>query len=231
MNTNHPENSTDYSISLEMFRHRAPQVIISDRCFWSAVCIPVLSSPAGPVLLFEKRSSFISDQPGDICFPGGQIEGDETPEEAARREICEELLVTPDMVRVAGPADFLHMERLLVFPYVVELTGYRGSFSKDEVAEVFTVPLSWLLAQPPEEYELELTVRPKEGFPTDRIQGGENYRWRDRSETVYFYQYGEYSIWGITAKILRSFLQQLKAGDDVPIQEAAVRGLPEAHRS
>ncbi|MGN1350696.1 MAG: NUDIX hydrolase [Anaerovoracaceae bacterium] len=229
MNTNHPENSTDDSISLEMFRHRAPQVIISNRCFRSAVCIPVLSSPAGPVLLFEKRSSSISDQPGDICFPGGRMEEGETPREAAVREICEELLVTPDKVRVAGPADFLHMERLVVFPFVVELSDYDGSFSRDEVSEVFTVPLSWLLGQPPEEYELGLTVQPKEGFPYDRIVGGENYRWRDRSETVYFYQYGEHTIWGITAKILHSFLQRVKTG--ISIQEAAGPGLPEAHRS
>jgi 8-oxo-dGTP pyrophosphatase MutT (NUDIX family) len=39
--------------------------------------------------LFLKRGNG-SDHPGEWCFPGGELEGDETPEQAARREALEE---------------------------------------------------------------------------------------------------------------------------------------------
>jgi 8-oxo-dGTP pyrophosphatase MutT (NUDIX family) len=45
--------------------------------------------------LFLKRSA-ASDQPGTWAWPGGGIEGNETPEEAARRETSEEIGFTPE---------------------------------------------------------------------------------------------------------------------------------------
>jgi 8-oxo-dGTP pyrophosphatase MutT (NUDIX family) len=48
----------------------------------------MLMDPAKRVLFLKRAAS--SDEPGTWCFPGGGIEGDETPEQAARRECAEE---------------------------------------------------------------------------------------------------------------------------------------------
>ena len=36
-------------------------------------------------VILEVRSEKIDRQPGDICLPGGRLEGDETPEQAAAK--------------------------------------------------------------------------------------------------------------------------------------------------
>ena len=40
-------------------------------------------------VIFEIRSERITHQPGDICLPGGGLEKDETPVQAAVREMME----------------------------------------------------------------------------------------------------------------------------------------------
>ena len=53
----------------------------------SAVLVPLLYRGGEPELLFEQRSFLLEHQPGEVCFPGGRVEENETPEEAAVREI------------------------------------------------------------------------------------------------------------------------------------------------
>lgn len=52
-------------------------------------------------IIFEKRSSSIT-QGDEICLPGGRIDEsiDTTPEQAAIREACEELGLSPDKIVV-----------------------------------------------------------------------------------------------------------------------------------
>ena len=50
--------------------------------------------------------------------------------------------------------------------------------------------------------------RPEE-FPYDLIVNKENYKFRDAKHRSLFYNYGEYNIWGITAEMLRNFLEKL----------------------
>ena len=54
-----------------------------------AVMVPLLKQKDGIHVLFEKRSSRLNRQPGEICFPGGARDGDETPLENAVRETSE----------------------------------------------------------------------------------------------------------------------------------------------
>ncbi len=191
----------------KMIKVHKPDIIGINRCRRSAVCIPIVDTDEGPALLFQKRSSKIPHQPGDICFPGGMVEKGETAEEAAIREICEELLIPKADVEMIGASDYIHMERLVVYPFVVKLKNYKNTFSTDEVDEVFTIPFSWFSENEPEFYKIESVLQPEEAFPYERIVGGRNYRWRNRGETVYFYQYQDRAVWGLTAKILKSFLE------------------------
>lgn len=205
--TNTEKNSCMSPDMIKIIKRHDPEIIGINDCLQAAVCIPVIDGPDGPAILFEKRSSTIPHQPGDICFPGGIIEEGETPLEAALRETSEELLISCEDITVLGASDYIHMEHLAVYPFAAELKEYKGTFSIDEAAEIFTIPLTWLCKNEPESYTVESIISPPSDFPYERIVGGRNYKWRNRSEKVYFYQYGDYTIWGLTAKILKSFIE------------------------
>ena len=96
-----------------------------------------------------------------------------------------------------------------IYTFAGTLEAYEGSFAPEEVDHVFTVPVDWLLSHEPEVYGTVLTTIPDEDFPFDRIPGGRQYPWRKRRTEVWFYQYGDETIWGLTARILHTFLKRL----------------------
>ena len=178
----------------------------------AAVLLPLIRDAEGnTAILFQHRAKDLDVQPDEISFPGGGIEAGETPEEAALRETCEELLITPDNVRILGEFDGLGDHSVLtIHTYAGILEDYAGTFSKEEVDHVFTVPLDWFFAHPPEAYKTTLTTVPSGDFPFERIPGGRNYPWRSRENTIYFFQYEAETIWGLTARILVRFLEKAK---------------------
>ena len=56
-----------------------------------AVLVPLVETERGLCLLYEVRSHTLRRQPGEICFPGGELEGDESVVVCALRETQEEL--------------------------------------------------------------------------------------------------------------------------------------------
>lgn len=70
-----------------------PSSIDSTLHIWeSAVLLPLIEGPKGWEILFEVRSSALTWQPGDICFPGGHREDmDRNLSDTALRETSEEL--------------------------------------------------------------------------------------------------------------------------------------------
>ena len=73
----------------------------------------------------------------------------------------------------------------------------------------FTVPLDWLLANPPEVYGGRLVIEPGEDFPYELIPGGRDYPWGEIRRQFYFYRRPEGVIWGLTAELLTEFLKLL----------------------
>ena len=177
----------------------------------AAVLLLLLPGREGPELLFEVRSGKLGWQPGDICFPGGKVENGEKPEEAAVREMMEELLVEPAQVEILGPLDILAVGFSQVHPYACRLRDYHGCFNSPEVDEVFQVPLAFFLETEPEIHEVHWKVELGTDFPVEKIHGGRNYPWRERIDRICFYEYGGHVIWGMTAKIMYSFVQLLRA--------------------
>ncbi len=179
----------------------------------AAVFLPLLPGENGPSLLFEQRAFHLAAQPGDICFPGGGVEEGENPETAAVREIQEELLIRKEQIRVQGilrPVQGPFGRK--VWPVVGDLCGYQGSFSREEVDQTFSVPIKDLLEMVPEVYGAVSVTVPDEDFPFDRIQGGRQYPWSRIRKKIYFYEWKGITIWGMTAGILHSFLEELRAG-------------------
>ncbi len=194
-------------IDFDKIRNHKLSVIGINDISRSAVVITLLERDAGYDLLFEVRSSRISDQPGDICLPGGRIESDESSKQAAIREMREELLVQESQIELLGRMDILHTENAVIYPYVAILHDYNGSFSSDEVERVFSVPYEFFESHEPEVYDISFKPVIGEDFPFDRINGGRNYPWRKRVTHELFYQYGNYTIWGITARIVNAFVK------------------------
>lgn len=178
----------------------------------AAVLIPLIQQEDGETaVIFEVRSARLHTQPSEICFPGGGIEKDETPEETAVRETEEELLIRAEQIKVLGQADgTIGPSGSPMWAYAGILKGYHQTYSKDEVEEVFCVPLSWLLAHEPEMYSANAHFIPGEGFPADTVPGGFMMGKKSLTMQIPVYRCGKYVIWGATARILKSFLDRVK---------------------
>ncbi|MBQ9066673.1 MAG: CoA pyrophosphatase [Clostridia bacterium] len=176
----------------------------------SAVLVPLLKAPDGWSVLFEVRSADIV-QGGEICFPGGAIEPGEAPEEAARRETCEELKLREEQIEVLAP-----LHRIAgpggsdLTSFAALLHGYAGTWSPDEVDHIFTLPLTWLRDHPPQTATANMVFENPDDFPYDKIPGGRDYPWQPVPRTYYFYDTPhDECIWGITGELLFHFLELL----------------------
>ncbi len=190
---------------IEQLRGRVPTLIGIEEYKKSAVVIPLIKKKDGSYdVLFQVRSGKLKRQPGEICFPGGGREANETLEQTAVREICEEMLIKPKQVEIIAAMDVLVTPNMLVHPYLAILKDYKGTYSEAEVAEVFTVPLSFFMKNKPEIYynESKVVITDDTNLPFDRIPNGINYRWAVGRYPVMFYDYKGYNIWGMTARIM-----------------------------
>ena len=196
--------------SFEKLKGRAPGIILQEGCRRSAVIIPLIKEVDGIKVLFQVRSEAIDRQPGDICFPGGAIQDGEEPLETALREASEELLISPDQLDVICACDVFHNASGIVYPFAAWLSGYDGCFSEDEVAEVFSVPLDYFMQTDPVVCTSEMVRKPDQDFPYELIHGGRDYKWPRRVDKELFYLWEGRAVWGITARILKGFLDILR---------------------
>lgn len=94
-----------------------------------AVLVPLVEREGKLHILYEVRSQDMRRQPGEVCFPGGRIEGDETPEACAIRETEEELGIPTASITVLGRLDFVaHRANFIMYPVLarVETARQRG---------------------------------------------------------------------------------------------------------
>jgi 8-oxo-dGTP pyrophosphatase MutT (NUDIX family) len=173
-----------------------------------SVLIPLVNYKGQICIVFQVRSGRLFNQPNEICFPGGKIELGETPRQAAIRETCEEMLIAQESIEVLSEIDTLVTPfNTIIYPFAALLHNYQGTFSSDEVHEVFYVPLDFLSDYSPECSYLDVQMKPINDFPFDKIQYGKDYPWAQGKYPVYIYQYQDKIIWGITARILKNFIE------------------------
>jgi 8-oxo-dGTP pyrophosphatase MutT (NUDIX family) len=158
----------------------------------AAVLLPLYRKDGFWHLLFTKRAENLHHHRGEISFPGGACHSeDRDTMETALRETWEEVGILPKDVDILGVLDdFYSVYDYLVTPYV-GLVPADSQFliNPKEIERLMEVPLDHLL-------------RP-EIFHT------EDWTWKERTSPVHFYQWGNDQIWGLTAAILKQFLDIL----------------------
>ena len=168
----------------------------------AAVLMPLVMRDDLSVLL-TRRAAHLTDHPGQISFPGGRVEASDTSAiGAALRETNEEIGLSGDPVRVLGTLPtYITATGYIVTP-VVALVEPSFDLKVDplEVAEVFEVPLAFLMTPAHHQRQVIENSGPRREFFSMcwSPQGA------DGSQKRYF-------IWGATAAMLRNFYRFLSA--------------------
>jgi 8-oxo-dGTP pyrophosphatase MutT (NUDIX family) len=142
-------------------------------------------------VVFTLRSQNLLSHSGQISFPGGKSEINETPEETALRETHEEIGILPRNIEILGKLSpiFVLPSNSHIFPVVGFSEKYLDFIvNHDEVEEVFTKPLDFFNFQ-------NINMR----------------KWQIRDEMLidipYWAVHPSVPLWGATAMILAEFIE------------------------
>lgn len=159
----------------------------------AAVLVPLIERCDGITVLLTQRTDHLANHAGQVSFPGGGAEQQDTDSVAtALRETEEEIGLASSHIEIAGFLDLYQtVTGFLVTPVVGFVKpGFELAPDPFEVAEVFEVPLSFVLD-------------PRNHQRQSRIFRGER-------RNFYVIPYKNYYIWGATAAMLVSFYKKLE---------------------
>ncbi len=205
---------------IRIFGKHIPKPILPLKKF--AVLVLLTEKDGELHYVLTKRAANVR-QPGDICFPGGHQEEGETFEDTALRETEEELGIPAASIRILGKTDFmLTAYGGIIQPYI-GFVSYKHycvlTYQKEEVAEVFTIPLRVFLSQEPEVHDMYWKADMNVPFPYERIENGKEYKFRQNRIPQLFYTYENRTIWGLTAQIISHITQMLSQAPPQPEQK------------
>ena len=160
----------------------------------AAVLVGLVPREEGTHVLLTRRTDALRQHAGQVSFPGGRIEPDDSDAVAAAlRETHEEIGVGARQINPLGFLDPLAtITGYRVQPVVAVLASdYVAHPDPNEVADVFEVPLAFLLD------------------PANLATHTLDFRGRPRE--VFEYRYPAQRIWGATASMLYNLRQRLEA--------------------
>jgi 8-oxo-dGTP pyrophosphatase MutT (NUDIX family) len=162
----------------------------------AAVLIPIVSRDPLTVLLTLRTGELgqgpSSTHAGQIAFPGGKIETDDTDAQAAAlREAHEEIGLDPQFVEPLGFTEAYRTGTGYVITPVVALVrpGFDLTPNPSEVAEAFEVPFAFLMDE-----------------ANHRI---DSFTWRGDERQFYAMPFEQRYIWGATAGIIKALHRRL----------------------
>jgi 8-oxo-dGTP pyrophosphatase MutT (NUDIX family) len=168
--------------------NRAPRRLSQEGARDAAVLIPIIATPE-PTVVFTVRTDTLPSHQGQISFPGGSTDpGDPSAIETALRETNEEIGLDPSAVEVLGQLD--------TFPTFV--SGF-----------VVTPVIGWLEAEPelrPNPAEVAAILHVPLGELNESIRSEAGFSHQDMTYPTEAWVWQDNVIWGVTARIVRSFL-------------------------
>ena len=158
----------------------------------AAVLVTIVMEEGVPHIVLTKRSDDMPTHAGQVSFPGGKMEPDDaTPLDAALREAEEEIGLPRHLVEPIGYLDGYQTVTSFRIVPCVGLVRKPVAFvaELEEVAEIFTVPLAFLMDS-----------------QNHRLESRE---WRGAERFYYVMPYEDWYIWGATAGMLRNMYERL----------------------
>jgi 8-oxo-dGTP pyrophosphatase MutT (NUDIX family) len=169
----------------------------------ASVLVPLTQRDEGLAVLLTQRTDHLHDHPGQVSFPGGRAEPEDADAVAtALREAEEEIGLAPAFVDVIGQLPtYTTGTGFIVTPVVGVLrAGYDLRPDPFEVAEVFEVPLSFLMNPANHRWHTVEMAGVKREFLSMPWMG---------TDTAG--QPRRYFVWGATAAMLRNLYRFLAA--------------------
>ena len=141
-----------------------------------------------PELIYTQRSSHLSTHSGEVSFPGGKADKtDFSLFGTALREANEEISLNSEDITELGKLNYLiSRHKVEVNPFVASVDKPQALEPNEEIQEIFTVPLNFLLD--PKNIQRERIERQGNVWQVPT--------WNIKSQ----------KIWGLTAMITVNFL-------------------------
>ena len=141
-----------------------------------------------PELIYTQRSSHLSTHSGEVSFPGGKADKtDHSLFGTALREANEEISLNSEDITELGKLNYLiSRHKVEVNPFVASVDKLQALEPNEEIQEIFTVPLNFLLD--PKNIQRESIERQGNVWQVPT--------WNIKSQ----------KIWGLTAMITVNFL-------------------------
>ncbi|KAL4102089.1 hypothetical protein PRIC1_005837 [Phytophthora ramorum] len=170
---------------------RLPRQITKAYSARAAVVIPLCTFEGEPSVLFTLRSLTVGKHKGEVCFPGGMVDpNDSCIEGTCLREMNEEVGLAPEGVDVLGVlrcdwSSVTSITGIAVTPvvgFIGEMSDRTVAINEQEVESLFTVPLRDLMNQD---------------------------NWVRHSNATPVFTGGPHVVWGLTAYLLDICLSEV----------------------
>lgn len=170
-----------------------------DRPFTPAAVLIAITDRPRPGMIFTQRHAGLRAHAGQVAFPGGRVDPEDTDAVAAAlREAEEEIALSPRAVDVIGRSDLFRTGTGFVIEPIVGIVppDLQLRPSETEVDAIFEVPFDFLLDPANRRYE---TVD-----------------WQGGKRSYYEYLWEDRRIWGVTAAMLVNLARRLETADAAP---------------
>ena len=176
----------------DFFKGYKSEAVVKEHRFYS-VLIPLVEREGKMHVLLEKRAAHM--------------------QAAALRECNEEIGVPVSEIKLLAQGDTLYGQAdFTIYSFIAEISeaSYeRIKIEKDEVEELYLIPLSYFVENDPEFYKEKYETNIRE-FPYDKVGIPLDYEWRRGTMRIPIYEYDGIVIWGITAQFINRLSTKLR---------------------